>query len=186
MIPRIAGRQFTLAEMMKAVAVVAVLMAMSRTPDLGGLVCGALGLLVIAGGLYVLSRLPPRLRIALVLTIAALFLVGFVRSLRLESRVYASHHAEDLARRYAILAPRATDPRESARLLAESEKFRRVARALEREATWSGVVRFFRGIPPNAQDGRHFVLEFALNEAEAECEATARRMSVSFRNSRRW
>ncbi len=186
MIPRIAGRQFTLAEMMKAVAAVGVLMAMIRTPDPGGLICGVLGLLVVAGGLYVLSRLPPRLRIALVLTIAALFLVGFVRSLRLESRVYASHDAEELARRYAILAPRATDPRESARLLAESEKFRRVARALEREAIWSGVVRFIREIPSNASDGRDLVLHFALQEAKAECEATARRMGVRFRDSRPW
>lgn len=173
------SRQFTLGQMMKAVAGVAIGLAIVRTPELSAFLCLGVGLLV-AAGLYGLSRLPPRIRPAVVLTLAVLFLIGYVRSLRFPQYEHRAHRAEVLSGKYWTLAMRAGDPRSSARFLREAERYGRLACVLDREATWYGLARFFTGVRPDAWDGRDFILHFALSEAEEECEATAARMGVRF------
>lgn len=175
---RVKGQQFTLAQVMKAVALVAVGLAILRAPELSAFLCIAISLLFVAAGLYALSKLPPRVRLVIVLTIAVLLLIGFIRMLRLDSYDALADSAEDLASRYSALARQVDDPRSSAMFLRESARFSRLAHTLQSEATWRGLIRFIRGERLDAMDGRQLALELELPKAEEECKGIADRMGI--------
>jgi hypothetical protein len=183
-----AGRQYTLGQLMKAVAIVAIVLAIAvQRPDLFALLLVGVLLLILAVCLYGLSKLPPRVRFTIMLAAAVALLIYSAWVWQPPFYVVQAHHVEELARLCSTLAEKANDNRSSERFLHESAKFRRLAFRLRLRAMWYGLIRSVTRENPVPMTGPELIFELDLLEAMDKYEKIATPMGVSYQKpERRW
>ncbi len=171
-------RQFNLGQVMKAVVLVAVILAVAiRRPDL--LVLPVISLfLVLAACLYGISRFPLRVRLAIELTTAGLLLILAAWVWRPPFYVQQAERTEQLARLCSMLADVADDVGESDLFRREAAEYGRRARVLRLRAMWYGLLRSVTKEDPVPMGERELILELGLLEALDQHEMIADRRRI--------
>ena len=179
------GPQFTLLEVMKAIAVIAVFLAIAlEGPDLSFLLEAALFILILAASLYGLSRLPYRVRLTIELTTTGLLLVLSAWLWRPPWHVHQAERAEELARLCSSLADKADSDRSRNLFRREAAEYGRRAFGLRLQAMWRGLIRSVTKENPVAMTERELIVELGLSESLERHERIAEQMGIP--RLRRW
>src|SRR5262249_47221871 len=155
------GRQFTLGQVMKAVALIAVPLALALhgPPGLRDLLAMVALFVILAAYVYGVSRLPYRARLAIGLATSVALLILSAWVWRPPFYVWQADRAEELAQLCAILAVRTDDERLAGSFRSEVVKYRGIARALRIRAMWYGLLRSVTREDPVPINQRELILD---------------------------
>lgn len=158
--------QFTVGQLMKAVLIVAVSLAIAvRRPDLIALPGFYLILLVLGAFLYGLSWFRLRVRLAVELAIAIGLLILAAWIWRPPPDLYQAERSATLARLCARMAEETSDAGSASQYRSEAHQFERLASWLRFRAMWRGLIRSATKQDPVPLDDRDLVRELALLES---------------------
>jgi hypothetical protein len=179
------GRQYNLGQVMKAIVVVAVILAVAvQRPDLLVFPVFGLFVLVLAAGLYGISRLPFRARLAIELATAGLLLGLSAWVWRPAFYIRQAERTEELVRLCAMMANLAGDERSRDLYHREAAEYARRALALRVRTMWYGLLRSVTKEDDTIMTERELILELGLLESLDWRERIAERMGILPRH--RW
>jgi hypothetical protein len=161
------GRQFTLLQLMKAIAIVGVALAVAvRRPDLIVDPRFYLILWILAAGLYGLSWFPLRVRLAVELAVACGMLILAAWNWRPPFYLQQADRSEELAGLCSRMAETTSNPPERDLYLREADRYGRWAFELRMQAMWYGLVRSAtKPRTPVPMTGRDLILDIRLRES---------------------
>ena len=172
------GRQFTLRQMMKAVLIVAVILAIAvQRPDL--LIVPFLPVfLLLAACLYGLSRLPFRIRLTIELATVFVLLNLSACTWRPPFYINQADRTEEVARLCSMMAGKAGDERSRDLFRREAAEYGRRAAVLRVQGMWYGLLRSATKEDPVPITDRELILELGLLECRDRHELLAKEMGV--------
>lgn len=178
--PAVMGRQFTLGQVMKATAVIAVLLAIAVQPPMAVALADAVTCaIILAPCLYGLSWLPYRVRLTIEVTTACSLLIVSAWVWRPPWYVHQAGRTEELARLCSLLADATDDAHSRDLFRREAAEYGRRARVLRLRAMWYGLLRSVTRENPVSMTGRELIEEISLSEARARHLEIARKMGMS-------
>ncbi len=181
------GRQFTLLQMMKAVAIVGVALPIVGTavavmvgrPELIAFPDYYVILLIVAAGLYGLSWFPLRVRLAVELATACTLLILAAWEWRPPFYVEQAERSEELAGLCSRLADRVGDVRMRDQFRREADKYSRRAFVLRVQSMWYGLIRSAtKTESPMPLTERDLILDLGLGESRDQYRRIAEEMGI--------
>ncbi len=171
----LSGPQFSLSQMMIAIAVLGVVLAIV-VQDPGSIVLILCVASIFVPCLYALAKLPLRMRLTLEILTACLLLVISAGVWRPPFYIDQADRSERLAKLCATLADASDDDRSKALFRREAAWYSRQASVLRLQAMWYGLIRSFTKESPVPMSDRELILELGVLEAMARHERIAEPM----------
>ena len=172
-------RQFTLLQMMKAVLIVAVILAIAvQRPGRFSVPFLLVFLLILAAYIYALSRLPFRVRLTIELTTACFLLILPAWVWRHPFYIVQAEQTEELARLCSMMADEAGDERSRELFRREAARYSHRAAVLQIQALWYGLIRSATKEDPLPINERELILELGLLEAREWYGRLAKEMGI--------
>lgn len=178
---RVKGRQFTLRQVMKAVALIAFLLAIVvQAYDSFVLLVSVSSLLVLAACGYGVSRLPYRIRLTIELATACSLLTLSAWMWQPRFYTFQAERCEELAEVCALLAVDTDDVQMADRFRREVAEYNHMARMLRIRGMWAGLLRSFTREHPGRISDREMILAFELHRVMDRRFQLARKMGLIY------